>query len=189
MGIFSLTELTDLTERYCALFRTHRTPPAYRIHRAFQLKVAVTFCEIGWLNVSVDFCVFCSSVIFCERKIVGYSQWGVLSLTERTEFTEHFGAHFEPIRYWPLPQPLPRREGRNMWGYPYWATYILRKGFFSHRTHRFNRALLRTVPNSQNASGIQISQNVIAKGGCWVMSGRCWWLANVRCKVLWNRLT
>ena len=40
--------------------------------------------------------MFCSSVIFCERKIVGYSQWGVLSLTERTEFTEHFGAHFEP---------------------------------------------------------------------------------------------
>jgi len=44
----------------------------------------------------VKVCVFCSSVIFCERKIVGYSQWGVLSLTERTEFTEPFGAHFEP---------------------------------------------------------------------------------------------
>ena len=43
----SLTELTDLTEHFCALFRTHRTPPAYRIHRAFQLKVAVRFCEIG----------------------------------------------------------------------------------------------------------------------------------------------
>ena len=58
--------------------------------------MAVRFCEIGWLNVSVKPCVFCSSVIFCERKIVGYSQWGVLSLTERTEFTEPFGAHFEP---------------------------------------------------------------------------------------------
>ena len=41
-------------------------------------------------------CVFCSSVFFCERKIVGYSQWGVISLTERTEFKEIFGAHFEP---------------------------------------------------------------------------------------------
>ena len=30
---FSLTELTDLTEPFCALFRSHRTPPAYRIHR------------------------------------------------------------------------------------------------------------------------------------------------------------
>ncbi len=29
----SLTELTDLTEPICALFRTHRTPPAYRYHR------------------------------------------------------------------------------------------------------------------------------------------------------------
>ena len=34
--------------------------------------------------------------------------------------------------------------------------------FFSHRTHRINRTHLRTVSNSQNASGIQISQNVIA---------------------------
>ena len=44
---------------------------------------------------------------------------------------------------------------------------------FSHRTHRFNRTFLRTVSNSQKASGIQISQNVIAKGGCWVMGVRC----------------
>ena len=43
----SLTELTDFTESFCVQFRTHRTPPAYRIHRTFQLKVAVTFCEIG----------------------------------------------------------------------------------------------------------------------------------------------
>ena len=40
---------------------------------------------------------------------------------------------------------------------------------FSHRTHRFNRTLLRTVSNSQKASGIQNSQNVIAKGGCKVL--------------------
>ena len=40
--------------------------------------------------------MFCLSVFFCERKNVGYSQWGVLSLTERTEFTERLGAHFEP---------------------------------------------------------------------------------------------
>ena len=45
--------------------------------------------------------------------------------------------------------------------------------FFSHRTHRFNRTYLRTVSNSQNASGIQISQNVIAKEGCWVLVVRC----------------
>ena len=93
---FSLTERTEFTEPFGAQFRTHRRPPAYRIHRAFQLKVAVRFCVIGWLNVSVECCVFCSSVIFCERKIVRCSQWGVLSLTERTEFTEPFGAHFEP---------------------------------------------------------------------------------------------
>ena len=61
--------------------------------------------------------------------------------------------------------------------------------FFSHRTHRFNRTYLRTVSNSQNASGIQNSQNVSAKEGCWMLSVRCWWLAKVGYKVLWNRLT
>ena len=42
------------------------------------------------------------------------TRWGVLSLTERTEFTEFFCALFEPMRRWTLPQPLPRREGRDM---------------------------------------------------------------------------
>ena len=30
---FFLTELTELTEPFCAQFRTHRRPPAYRGHR------------------------------------------------------------------------------------------------------------------------------------------------------------
>ena len=95
---------------FCALFRFHRRPPAYRIHRAFQLKVAVRFCEIGWLNVSVKPCVFCSSVIFCERKIVGYSQLGFFSLTLRRFFSHRahrvhwvfwrtFRAHRRPPAY------------------------------------------------------------------------------------------
>ena len=45
----SLTELTDLTEHYCALFRYHRTPSAYRYHRTFQLKKGV-----GWWLLGVD---------------------------------------------------------------------------------------------------------------------------------------
>ena len=48
------------------------------------------------------------------------------------------------------------------------------KVFFSHRTHRFNRTFSTNVSSPQNASGIQISQNVSAKDGC---------------KVLWYRLT
>ena len=43
----------------------------------------------------------------------------------------------------------------------------------SHRTHRFNRTFLRTVSNSQSAFGIQSSQSVTAKEGCWVMNVRC----------------
>ena len=38
--------------------------------------------------------------------------------------------------------------------------FLTQGSFFSHRAHRFNRALLRTVSNPQKASGIQISQNV-----------------------------
>ena len=56
-----------------------------------------------------------------------------------------------------------------MRGYPYWAAcmgrgevFLSRWWVFSHRTHRINRAFLRTVSNSQKASGIQRSQNVIA---------------------------
>jgi len=57
---------------------------------------------------------------------------------------------------------FPHREGWDCWGYPYWAACILRKGFFSHRTHRFNRTFLRTVSIPQKASGIQSSQNLSA---------------------------
>ena len=46
-GILSLTEGTEFTEHFCAQFRAHRTPPAYRVHGALLLKVAVRFCEIG----------------------------------------------------------------------------------------------------------------------------------------------
>ena len=91
-------------------FRTHRTPPAYRYHRTFQLKVAVTFCEIGWLNVSVECCVFCSSVFFCEKKNIGescvefyFSRRTFLSLTELTDLTEPicalFRSHRRPLAY------------------------------------------------------------------------------------------
>ena len=41
--------------------------------------------------------------------------------------------------------------------------FFLTEGIsFSHRTHRFNRPHLRTVSSTQNAFGIQISQNVTA---------------------------
>ena len=69
VGKFSRTEDIIFSHRthrfnrtFCAQFWPHRRPPAYRIHRTFQLKMAVRFCEIGWLNVSVECCVFCSSV-------------------------------------------------------------------------------------------------------------------------------
>ena len=65
--------------------------------------------------------MFCSSVLSVRKRTIVETCGGVFSLTERTEFTEVFGAHFEP----------------------------------------------------QKASGIQSSQNVIAKDGCWVLGVRC----------------
>ena len=64
--------------------------------------LVVRFCVIGWLNVSVKLCVFCYSVLFCEKKnaptlwdIAYEICWGGLSLTELTDPTEPFGARFE----------------------------------------------------------------------------------------------
>ena len=62
----------------------------------------------------------------------------------------------------------PRYEMRRMWLAG--EVFLSQKTFlslmvdisFSHRTHRFNRALLRTVSIPQKASGIQISQSVTA---------------------------
>ena len=61
-GGISLTDLTDLTDPFCAQFRFHRTPPAYRIHRTFQLTSAITFCNI--CRLLADVCVFS---LFAER--------------------------------------------------------------------------------------------------------------------------
>ena len=71
--------------------RAHRRPSAYRAHRALLLKVAVTFCEIGWLNVSVKLCVFCSSVL-SVRKNMSFSlcHYVILSKTHTPVFFCHY---------------------------------------------------------------------------------------------------
>ena len=115
-----LTELTGLTEPFCARLEHTEGLRHTEVTEAFQLTLAVTLCVIGWLNVSVALCVFCSSVFFCEKKKTLESRGGDFSLTELTDITELFHQRFEPMREWPLPHPLPRREGRDMWGYPYW---------------------------------------------------------------------
>ena len=86
-------------------FRAHRTPPAYREHRALLPKVAVRFCEIGWLNVSVKCCVFCSSVFFCERKKViierqntNYINRECQDILQRASFSFQEGAVLEARR-------------------------------------------------------------------------------------------
>ena len=86
--VFFLTELTDLTELFNQRFDPTERLRHTDITEAFQLRLAVTFCDIGWLNVSVKVCAFCSSVFFCEKKENTWESWGNFSLTERTEFTE-----------------------------------------------------------------------------------------------------
>ena len=65
--VFSLTERTEFTEVFGAHFEPTEGLRHTEVTEAFQLRLAVTFCEIGWLNVSVECCVFCSSVFFCEK--------------------------------------------------------------------------------------------------------------------------
>ena len=51
--------------------------------------IAERFCAIGWLNVSVRLCDFCSSVWFCEKKNT-WGSLGILSLTDFHRWTEPF---------------------------------------------------------------------------------------------------
>ena len=46
-GVFSLTELTELTEPFCARFEPTERLRHTEVTEAFQLTLAVTFCEIG----------------------------------------------------------------------------------------------------------------------------------------------
>ena len=48
-GVLSLTERTEVTEVLSARFRAHRTPSAYRVHRALLLRMGV-----GWWVLGVD---------------------------------------------------------------------------------------------------------------------------------------
>ena len=66
--VFFLTELTDLTELFHQRFEPTEGLRHTDFTEAFQLTLAVTFCEIGWLHVSVECCVFCSSVFFLWEK-------------------------------------------------------------------------------------------------------------------------
>ena len=101
-GVLSLTERTEFTEHFCAQFRAHRRPSAYRVHRALLPKMAVRFCEIGWLYVSVEYRVFCSSVYSVRNRThplvwdnTQTTLWGGFFLTELTDVTEHFNQRFE----------------------------------------------------------------------------------------------
>ena len=68
------------------------------VRQGGEASVAVRFCEIGWLNVSVKYRVFRSSVFFCEKKNICETRWGGFSLTEHTDLTDPFCALFRTHR-------------------------------------------------------------------------------------------
>ena len=121
LGSFFSHRTHSFNRTFQPTFRTHRRPPAYRIHRTLLLKVAVRFCEIGWLNVSVECCVFCSSVFFCERKKViierqntNYINRECQDILQRASFSFRERAEFG-TRRGPSPfenMPFSVQEGR-----------------------------------------------------------------------------
>ena len=62
------------------------------VTEAFQLRLAVTFCEIGWLNVSVEYRVFCSSV-FSVRKRTSLRLAGEYFLSQSSQILQNLFAH------------------------------------------------------------------------------------------------
>ena len=104
-GVLSLTERTEFTEVFSAHFEPTEGLRHTEFTEAFQLRLAVTFCEIGWLNVSVKPCVFCSSVLSVRKRILEncrgeflLSQRVFLFLTELTDLTELFCVLFRTHR-------------------------------------------------------------------------------------------
>ena len=89
---FSLTEHTERTEPFGARFEPTEGLRHTEFTEAFQLRLAVTLCDIGWLNVSVECCVFCSSVFFCEKKKTLESR-GEIFLSQSTQSEQSVIAH------------------------------------------------------------------------------------------------
>ena len=98
--------------------------------------------------------------------------WRVFSLTERTEFTEVFGAHFEPtegLRHTENTEaspPTPLRMERGV------VCEVTPTGLLAYFVEVFlsqsaqsSRRFLAHISSSQNASGIQSSQSVTANVG------------------------
>ena len=73
----------------------------------------------------------------------------------------------------PSPNPSPAGRGVVCEVTPIRLLTQFLGSSFSHRTHRFNRTFWRTVSSPQKASGIQSSQSITAKEGCWVIVVRC----------------
>jgi len=72
-------------------FLAHCFEPTERLRHtefteAFQLRLAVTFCDIGWLNVSVEYRVFCSSV-FSVRKNMSFFICHYVILSKKTDLS------------------------------------------------------------------------------------------------------
>ena len=61
--------------------------------------------------------------------------------------------------------------GQFAWEWVFLSTTLGR--FFSHREHGGHGGFKRTVSSTQKASGIQSSQSVTAKKGCWVIVVMC----------------
>ena len=101
------------------------------------------------------------------------SQRIFFSLTERTEFTEVFGAHFEPtegLRHTENteaspPAPLRMERGVICEVTPMGLLAYFVEVFLS-QSAQSSRRFLAHISSSQNAFGIQSSQSVSAKDGC-----------------------
>ena len=51
----------------------------------------------------------------CKAMECFFSYGGEFFLSQNSQIEQTLFAHyFEPMRRWPLPQPLPHREGRDM---------------------------------------------------------------------------
>ena len=62
------------------------------VRQGGEASVAVRFCVIGWLNVSVDLCVFCSSVFSVRKRTIARLA-GEFFLSQSAQSSRRFLAH------------------------------------------------------------------------------------------------
>ena len=137
-----------------------------------EASVAVRFCDIGWLNVSVECCVFCSSV-FSVRKRTFLRHAGEFFLSQSAQSSRRFLAHISsPWGGGPSPNPSPAGRGVICEVTPIrLLTYFVKVFSLTERTE-FTEPFGAQFRAHRRPSAYRVHRGLSTKIGCNVLCNR-----------------